>query len=415
MKNNSYRISALIFGAFVCYCGIISALYVYKRPLIGDDLFYVSDLNVRGGGLKALPHLMAGVYMGSNGRWGDITNTVWLSLLPRMATSIFAFIFAVLLPWASMKLSGLKVRQTIPVCAMTMIIVFLLPWHDIGHLVCWINYPWGTAIVLACLVPLIGNYKMRSKWWLLGIPLAGMGAAWHEASGVPLVAGLTAWCCLSHKWKQFPAVKKWWFIAMIAGGLFTISSPAIWNRLATKRTPEGSMLYLLFSAANMSLIVFVSIIVLWLANRRLFRRLLHDRFVVFAIASIVSGCIVMVGGVAGRAGFFAQIYGAIALMRIVSVCDRYLDYNNAISGIIALALYIAAGFYVTRMYVGSLPVFERIDEAIAVYPDNHEKAYSIIMSIPELEQWDAASLKVYDPSYDDKYDRTMSLKLHTEE
>ena len=67
------------------------------------------------------------------------------------------------------------------------------------------------------------------------------------------------------------------------------------------------------------------------------------------------------------------------------------------------------------MYVGSLPVFERIDEAIAVYPDNHEKAYSIVMSIPELEQWDAASLKVYDPSYDDKYDRTMSLKLHTEE
>ena len=415
MKSSSYRISSFLFWVFVCYCGVISALYVYQRPLIGDDLFYVSDLNVRGGGLKALPHLMAGVFMGCNGRWGDLTNTIWLTLLPRMITAIFAFIFAVLLPLASMKLSGLKLRQIVPVSGMAVIMAFLLPWHDIGHIVCWINYPWGAAIVLACLVPLTGNCKLRNKWWILGIPFAGMGAAWHEASGVPLVIGLTVWCCLTHKWKQFSTIKKWWFTAMIAGGLFTISSPAIWNRLATKGSSEGSMLYLLFSTANLSFIVFVSLIALLIANRRLLKRLLRDRFVVFATASIVSGCIVMAGGVTGRAGFFAQIYGAIALMRIVSVSGWNMDYNKRCPVIIALVLYITAGYYLTRLYIRSLPIFDRIEEAIAIYPDNHEKAYSIVMSIPDLGEWDAASLKVYDPKYNYKYDRTISLKLHAEE
>ena len=415
MKNSSYRISSFLFWVFVCYCGVISALYVYQRPLIGDDLFYVSDLNVRGGGLKALPHLMAGVFMGCNGRWGDLTNTIWLTLLPRMITAIFAFIFAVLLPWASMKLSGLKLRQIVPVSGMAVIMAFLLPWHDIGHIVCWINYPWGAAIVLACLVPLTGNCKLRNKWWILGIPFAGMGAAWHEASGVPLVIGLTVWCCLTHKWKQFSTIKKWWFTAMIAGGLFTISSPAIWNRLATKGSSEGSMLYLLFSTANLSFIVSVSLIALLIANRLLLKRLLRDRFVVFATASIVSGCIVMAGGVAGRAGFFAQIYGAIALMRIISVSGWNMDYNKAMSCIIAFVLYFSAGYYLTRLYIRSLPIFDRLEEAIAIYHDNHGKAYSIVMSIPGLGEWDAASLKVYDPRYNYKYDRTISLKLHAEE
>lgn len=106
-----------------------------------------------------------------------------------------------------MKLSGLKLRQIVPVSVMAVIMAFLLPWHDIRHIVCWINYPWGAAMVLACLVPLTDNYKMRNKWWILGIPFAGMGAAWHEASGVPLVIGLTVWCCLTHKWKQFSTIK----------------------------------------------------------------------------------------------------------------------------------------------------------------------------------------------------------------
>lgn len=415
MKNNTYLISTVIFWCFVCYCGIISALYVYQRPLIGDDLFFVSDLNVRGGGLRALPHLMAGIYMGCNGRWGDITNTVWLTLLPRMVTAIFAFIFTVLLPWASLKLCGLKVKQTVPVLAMAMIMVFLLPWHDMGHLVCWINYPWGAAIVLTCLIPLTRRNGMKSKWWILGLPFAGMGAAWHEASGVPLVAGLLTWCCLNHKWKQFSAIKKWWFIAMIAGGLFTITSPAIWNRLASKGTPEGSMLYLLFSSANLSFIVFISLIVLFFADRRLCTKLSRDRFMVFAIASIVSGCIVMVGGVGGRAGFFAQIYGAIALMRIIVIGGWNVNKAKLLYSILALILYISAGYFVTMEYIRRMPLIERINEAIEVYPYDHDKAYSIVMSIPDLDQWDAASLKVYDPRYDNKYDRTEALQLHAEE
>lgn len=164
MKSNIFtRISTFVFWCFIVYCGIISGLWIYERPLIGDDLFYASDLEVRGGDLLALPHLMAAIFMGCNGRWGDITNTVWLVLLPRLVTAIFAFIFAVLLPWAAVKLSGLKLKYTIPVSLLAMMIVFLLPWWDMSHLVCMINYPWGAAVVLVCLIPILGNYKLKNN------------------------------------------------------------------------------------------------------------------------------------------------------------------------------------------------------------------------------------------------------------
>lgn len=415
MKSNIFtRISTFVFWCFIVYCGIISGLWIYERPLIGDDLFYASDLEVRGGDLLALPHLMAAIFMGCNGRWGDITNTVWLVLLPRLVTAIFAFIFAVLLPWAAVKLSGLKLKYTIPVSLLAMMIVFLLPWWDMSHLVCMINYPWGAAVVLVCLIPILGNYKLKNKWWIIGLPIAWMGAAWHEASGVPLAVGLLLWCCLDGEWNHFSPIKKWWIVAMIVGGLFTVTSPAIWNRLISKDPQEYSIVNLLLESANLSVVLFAGILSIFFVNRKLFNKLLKDNFVVFATASIVSACIVMVGGVSGRSGLFAQIFGAIALMRIMVVSGKIPYGNNAISVILAILLYLVAGCYVTQSYNRDLEVTRILKESEVVYPQDHKVAYSLIMSLPDMDQWDAASLKVYDPRYDYRVDRTDSLKLNAE-
>lgn len=411
--NKTYsRISTVIFWCFVCYCGVLTGLYVYGLPLIGDDLFYSSDLDVRGGGIKALPTLMSAVYIGTNGRWGDITNTIWLTLLPRVVTAVCAFVFTILLPWASVRLCGLNIRQTVPVLLLTMVIVFLLPWWDMTYMVCLINYPWGAAVVLTSLIPLLGNCQMHSKWWIAALPVAAMGAAWHEAAGLPLAVGLGIWCCLNHEWHRFSVIKRWWFAAMICGGLFTISSPAIWRRAGSPGSPDGSIAYLLLTSANLSVILFIVIVWIIIMNKSLIRRLLQDSFVVFAIASLISACAVIVGGIEGRSGLFAQIFGAIALMRIVMLTVRPTHSNKVISTIIAVVLYVGCGYYATQKYRKTLFRSDRINEAISVYPLNHELGYSIIKSTPGTNDWDMASLKVLDPQYDFKHDRNKSLKFH---
>lgn len=201
---------------------------------------------------------------------------------------------------------------------------------------------------------------------------------------------------------------------MIVGGLFTVTSPAIWNRLISKDPQEYSIVNLLLESANLSVVIFAGILSIFFVNRKLFNKLLKDNFVVFATASIVSACIVMVGGVSGRSGLFAQIFGAIALMRIMVVSGKIPYGNNAISVILAILLYLVAGCYVTQSYNRDLEVTRILKEAEVVYPQDHKVAYSLIMSLPDMDQWDAASLKVYDPRYDYRVDRTDSLKLNAE-
>lgn len=417
MNNNESlsKVTVCVFWCFAIFCGILAGAWVFRRPLIGDDLFYAGDLDAAGGGVQALPHVMAGIWTGCNSRWGDITNTVWLSLLPRFVTAAFAFIFAFLLPWTVVKLSGIGLRQSLPVALLTMAIVFLLPWWDMTHHVCMINYPWGAAIVLLCLIPLLYNCGMRSKLWIAGLPVAFMGGAWHEASGVPLVAGLLVWCLINRRWKHFTTIKKLWFSAMVAGCVFTISSPAIWHRAANTGVHDGSVAYLLLGSANVAVILLVVIITLTVSNRALLRRLLNDNFTVFAIASLLSACIVAVGGVEGRSGFFAQTFGVIALMRIYAAARREPRHAHMLPAIAAVMLYIGAGFYVADRYKQDLEVTCVLEQAIDTYPEDHETGYRLVMSTPGMEQWDAASLKVLDPRYDNAVDRNDSLSLKAEE
>ena len=410
------KTAIIVFRCFAALCGIVAALWVYHRPLIGDDLFYASDLEARGGGILALPHLMAGIWTGCNGRLGDITNTVWLSILPRAVTALFAFAFTVLLPWAAVKLSGLRLSQAMPVALLTAAIVFLMPWWDMSHLVCLINYPWGAAIVLVCLIPLTDNRRPHNRLWYLALPVAAAAAAWHEATGVPLVVALLCRCMVRGVWKEYTTVQKWWCVAMIAGGLFTVSSPAIWQRAAAGGEPDGSVVYLLATSANLSVILLSAIIAMAFINRDLLRRLIHDSFLLFAVASIVSTCIVIAGGVEGRSGFYSQIFAAIALTRIfvVATGNRNL-FNRPIAVYTSVLFYVLAIIYVAYSYRQDLKETETIEQAIAVYPDDHERGYEIVMSLPAMEVWDAASLKTLDPRYDPKLDRNASFTLHAEE
>lgn len=405
-------ISTTFLWLFLIIAGCLSAFWWYERPLVGDDLFYALDLRQRGGQLYHLPGQMAAVWFGTNGRAGDMLNTIWLEMLPKWFTAIISFVATIILPITTIKLSGIKIKaQPVATAILVGATVWLLPWWDMSHLVCIINYPWGANLAAVCLALML-KCRMHGNWWLLGVPFAFCAGAYHEALGAPLAVGLSAWLIYNRIWHKLTTPRKVWIVSMIAGGFFTLTSPSLWDRVATETDTESySPFFLLVTSANLAILLVIILAVVAISNKRLFKKLAKDICLIFSIAAVGSAAIVAVGGTIGRAGFFAQLFAIIAFSRIYVITNPQCKLNHILAYLISCTIYCGATATAFSYYNHESKNTKVLQEAYDTYFADPEHAMSLVLEIDGYEQWDASSLKALDPRYDRFKDRNDSPKL----
>ena len=170
---------------------------------------------------------------------------------------------------------------------------------------------------------LFSDYTQSDKWyWWLLLPFCFISSAMHEAIGAPLACSLILLVILTPFYKEGSILRRMTLLAMIAGGFFTLSSPASYKRVGSLLQPESPIL-IVFGSGIFVVILLLLIIYLLKTNRELLFSMIRSKWIVFAGISMISSGFMLLSGFGGRTGWFAQLFGIIALCQII----RKLDIN----------------------------------------------------------------------------------------
>ena len=305
-----YTPGMLAFPGILLLWGLMWAWWSLIVPWMGDDLNYSFHYHDHIHQPAPWLHFAWGIWNGANARLGDMLNPVPLYILPRPLTALLVGAGAALSLWCVVRLAmrrgAGRVWQWIVLLAMLLI----MPWRDINFIVCHTGYVWGTAASGLILIALL-RHRLRSLWWLLLLPAVAMGTAMHEALGFPLGFGVAVWLLVNHKWRGFTMVQKWWTVALLAGAVFCITSPASYSRVGEGNPPDLPLVPLILTTLPLVLLLLVRIV--WLAWKGGLGALIHSQWLIFALAAFGSAGFTLLGGIEGRGGWYAQSFALIAL------------------------------------------------------------------------------------------------------
>lgn len=290
-------------------------IHLLRTPLTGDDLFYATLPISRPE--DGLLNFMSAIWHNCNARFGDLTNHLWLCLLPRPATALLcALLFAAMFV-ALHGLSGLSSRNPGAWSICLAAIFTVCPWWDEFHLfVVQFNYTWAIALSATSLW-LICSRKMNKARWLYFLPIAFISGFGHEIVGLPMAAGITAWLIFSRH-DQVSVYKKWIIGSLLAGCLVSMSSPASYARLMA---PSNDYLEhipawrLILTSGYMALILAADILYLLLFRRQFLSALCRTTWLPLAVITLASLAFVIAGNVPGRSGWAVQFFGVAAIAR----------------------------------------------------------------------------------------------------
>lgn len=328
----------LILGAvFICYT--VCSLFM---PPLGDDLAHSFRLIDQNDCWYAIPRSFYRQWLFGNARTADMFLPLFLNYLPSWALALVNGTFTAAWFYIIARLCAGSLRNYATATAVMFILMFSMRWDGL-----WMefntqcNYIWSSAAALAFLGA--RGVGRGARYYLLGAWSEGRGAksphppkgpqphkspsylvprssllifcfiagASHEACGFPLAAGLAAYFAVGGM-KERPRAERAYAIALMAGGLFSLTSPASLNRVGAVLQPEPWHEIILFSGTFVLMLLIATISVFFI-DRRLFRRLLHSPWLIFAIASVVSCGFMLLSRFGGRPGWFAQIFAIIAL------------------------------------------------------------------------------------------------------
>ena len=307
-RGRSVRIallySMLLFAAAWC-------VWALCTPLLGDDLMTTVRLREQhGGGLLGVLRYARSSWLGNNARMGDLLSPALLGIIPRPLVAVAIGAACMLTMWGVLRLSSATQNKPLISAAAIAVSFVAMPWWNMDYYVCHFNYVWGTALISLILAALFHS-DMSSRRWLWGVPIAFVATATHEALGIPLAAGLLMYWYLNRQQLRLSGNKKWWVIAIMAGALMSISSPASYTRALSDKPADLPLAILLVKTLPMLCLLLIRVIYLWIRHK--LKRLLRTRWVIFAATAVASSCLTMIGGVEGRGGWYAEFFAIIAL------------------------------------------------------------------------------------------------------
>lgn len=342
--KNIFSIEKL-FGITIVFIGLCYLLYQFSFMPLGDDLTFIRryvELEEEKG-LLAYPIFFYRHWLWSNARLADKINPLFFVILPKWVMYVANSVMLVSLFWLTAKLSRLKSDNFLSKMFLLALMVFTLPWWDSLMLnVCWLNYVWSATLGL-CVIYLFGICKestATNRWLLTLMSLFSIFAiGMHEASGIPVFAGLLIYTML-HGWKNLTIKQKILLMSIAIGAVYVASSPASWNRASsvTEMTNKRGVIEILLTSDFYLLVLGVVIIAMSLRRRgrQILCDLIHSEWIIFVIAAIVSTGLSIMSGIIGRTGFFSQIYSLIAIFYCIARCK--CDAGSVVKYVVSIIL-----------------------------------------------------------------------------
>lgn len=303
--------------------GVCFAIASYYVPLVGDDRHYHDAFLYWDTPWRQWATRMHFQWLHNNSRLGDMLNPLLINLMPAgvravsngLAVALF-FLAASLCShprhgtWRFRDTDGAVSARM----ALAALILFALPWSALWmEFVCFFNYVWASALMLLCLWLIFNRGGDRPTWLL--VPFCFIAGGMHEALGLPVALAFCAWLCMPGNIRAMPVTRRICIAAIVAGALFSVSSPANLERAGVDVAREP-VLTLIFGSAYF--VVTLLVASGWFALRRpeMMRRLMSTDWLVYALTALFSTAFLLLAGFGGRPGWFAQLFALVALARL---------------------------------------------------------------------------------------------------
>lgn len=357
----------------ILFIGGIYAFVGFYTPFLGDDLGFYNSFMAQNDCWYALPRSMYRHWIWNNSRFADMLNPIpfgympgWLqSISNGIVTSLFFYLISTLC------VGKIKLKPHLSI-VIIFLITFTLRWDAIWMEFCTsYNYIWGAAFILAALLLIFSKTAKSNIWysWLC-IPLCFIGGAMHEAAGIPASIAFLIFLLLNRSFlKNLSISGKFMAFALIAGGFFTVSSPANYSRVGTMLQPESPFLIILGSASYI-IILSGCIIYLLFAKIRLLKYLIHSSWIVFAIASYISAIFMLISQFGGRTGWYCQIFALIAIFKIFQLSDFKFEINKNFANIFSIILSLLIISHYCALALWQKKLGSEASQAIEMYKDS---------------------------------------------
>ncbi len=302
----------------ILFIGIAYTAIGFMIPPVGDDLGFIETFRSQNDCWYAFPRYVYRAWLWNNARMADMLNPIGYELIPDWLQAVSNGFVVGLMYLLAIKLS-IKFNRRSPLFAtlIVFILTFAMRWDGIWmEYNTFYNYVWSSAFIMASLGFLFSGYSQKGKWyWWLMLPFCFISAAMHEASGVPLSISLCVMLMLTSFYKEAYLLRRLTLIAMIAGGLFPLTSPASYQRIGSMLQPEPVLTIILGSAIFVVILILV-IVCLLIFRKQLLKSLVRSTWIVFVGIAILSSCFMLLSGFGGRTGWFAQLFAVIAIFQV---------------------------------------------------------------------------------------------------
>ena len=310
MKKNYF--AQLVPALLMLFIFLVYLVLGFNVEYGGDDLaYYINGRDYYGGSLLYYPQWVLRHWIFNNGRLANYLAPLLLFHSPRwllvglnaLATASF---FALMLP--AMRVARNRVTASVFVIAL---LAFTMSWWDATLMFdVSLNYVWMSAIALAFILVFRKAETMKSAFF--PSLLAFLAANTHEGLSLPLLVGFAVYYILGKRFQTLSRVQKRMLVWFTIGVVIEVCSPGTLMRGTTYYEPDAPLPVLLAVSCFYVFLMVLFLMVMLLVNRGEVRKKLSSPILIWVVAAFVSTCIVALGGIIGRSGWFAQMFALIA-------------------------------------------------------------------------------------------------------
>ena len=415
----------------IAVCAFISS---YGMEFLGDDLNHGIRTAEKFPHWYQWPLAIPYQWLTGNGRFGDMAGNLLLAQAPMWLLASLSALMEGLFYLMAIKISFPRKSAVMARLLVLAVIMFAFPWWDSFFLfVCRINYIWTAALTMLSLyMTLFRQKELKVSWCWVLVPVALMAGWGHEACGMPTAAGLCLYFYYGRSLSSLPKTSRWILIALIIGGVLSITSPCSYTRLGSDNTADDPIVVLLLKTSFIALALILAIGATYCCKsvRKKLTDLCRTPWIVFASASISSMLFVAVGGIVGRSGLFSQMFGLIAICILIRnlIGDGFSFKEGPTATIASIVLFIIMTAHECGVCVYQMKANSELTQCRLLYEASPDGViYASPMQRDQFPWWtlrknkacvdndDYWYIEVYDHrlGHDRKHYRLLPESLHT--
>lgn len=345
-KISDTLLSKTLLYLALAFIAVAFTIAMWATPVIGDGYFFRHLASVTINSFHGLYIYLGRIFLNCNGRLTDILSGPMLLYVPPAVLYPICGLFVAAYYLLIVRCSRFSRSDMFGQSVALTVTALVMPWWDYSLLaVISFSYIWPMTMTMAVLYILFfSRTQNRLLLWLtllIAIP-AGGG---HDACGGPMCASLALWLLINRHKHSLNGLRIAIVIFFILGSVSPYLSPAAWGRLNESNIQDDPYFILLLKNCFIVILLTIALVVAWLTGHKLrLLQLAKSPWLIWVVAAIISMFPSSMGGIVGRAGWFAQTWALIALFQWLwpyIKIPRTLSHRISISLTLLLCLYMA--------------------------------------------------------------------------